>query len=531
MADVQFYKSLSDDELDRELLRPDVPPMALDERLERDMADLAEEPLEWVKYSYPWGEGPLSGFDGPDTWQQGFLREWGEEIRLRAFDGVNAVMPYFATTTSGHGVGKSALVGWISGFILSTRPMSKGRVTANSLPQLQTTTWAEIIKWKELMATGHWFRATSGRGAMKVEHRVFPTQWRIDGIAWDKDRPAAFAGLHAASSSPWYIVDEASEVARVIMETAQGALTDGEPFFFMFSNPTAASGYFFDSHHDMAHRFKTYKIDSRTARMTNKKLIAQWIEDWGIDSDFVKVRVLGEFPLTGNRQLIPTNLINAAANAEREPVCVPTDPVIIGVDVARYGGDESTVYVRRGRDGRSIPPRIFRNMDNFQLALEVKKLAEELLADAINIDSGYGTGVIDTLRNLGVPNVNEVHFGSTIVPDREAANMATYMMLECRKWLKQANVTIPVDPILKRQLAAREYDLIEGTKGTQIRAVSKETMRKEAVGEDREDHSPDRADGFCLTFAVIVPFRDVQRTKAMMTGQGYSSVVGVDYDR
>ena len=495
-----------------------------------DMDDLSTDPLEWVRYSYRWGEGELEGHDGPDVWQEGFLREWGEEIRIRDFDGFNPVMPYFTSTTSGHGVGKSALTGMISGFILSTRPHSRGRVTANSIPQLQTTTWQEIAKWCGLMITSHWFRITSGRGALKVVHRKHD-DWRIDGLAWDASRPAAFAGLHAASSSPWYLIDEASEVAQIILETAQGALTDGEPFFFMFSNPTMPNGFFYESHHgQMRKRFKTYKIDSRTAKMTNKELIQQWIEDYGIGSDFVKVRVLGEFPMTGDRQFIPGHLVDAAADPERKHAFVASDPVIVGVDVARFGGDESTIYIRRGRDARVHEARIFREIDNFQLSMEIKKIAEELLPDAINIDSGGGTGVIDNLVNWGIPNVNEIHFGG-VSPDAEYDNMATYMMGMAREWLKTANACIPVDDkVLHRQLKAREYKMVQGKNKTAVRVESKDEL-KAAAEKGLGKESPDRADGFCLTFAVPVAVRDVKKTRAELTGETDIGVVGLDYDR
>lgn len=489
------------------------------------MGDLAEYPDEFVLYAYPWGKGDLTGFAGPDDWQMGFLREWGEEIRTRGFDGITPVLPVRFTTTSGHGVGKSALTGWIADFILSTRPHSKGIVSANSIPQLETKTWAEIAKWTKLCITSRWFRITSGRGSLKVVHKLHPETWRMDGMAWSKDRPAAFAGLHAATSTPFYIFDEASEIARVILETAMGGLTDGEPMFFMFSNPTASSGFFFDSHHDMRHRFVAKQIDSRTARMTNKALIQEWIEDWGIESDFVKVRVLGEFPLQGNRQFISSALVSAAMEKEREPIWVPNDPVIIGVDPARYGMNESTIYVRRGRDGRSVEPKIFRGLDNVQLAHEVRKLNQELYADAINVDAGQGAGIIDTLRNWGVPNVNEINFGG-VSPDPEYANMATYMMGEARTWLKQTGVTLPVDPILKRQLSSREYHMVEGRHGTSVKVESKEDMEK-----DDSKESPDRADGFCLTFAVPVAQRDLERTKLLLSGNAPSGVVGVEYER
>lgn len=500
----------------------------VDKELALDMAELSDDPLEWVRYAFPWGTGELSGFSGPDVWQEGFLREWGEEIRLRNFDGFTPVMPYMASTTSGHGVGKSALTGMISGFILSTRPYSRGRVTANSIPQLQTTTWQEIARWCSMMITSHWFRITSGRGSLKVVHRLHDN-WRIDGLAWDESRPAAFAGLHAANSSPWYIFDEASEIAQIILETAQGALTDGEPFLFMFSNPTKPQGYFFESHHSMRHRFKTYKIDSRTAKMPNKPLIKTWIEDYGIDSDFVKVRVLGEFPMTGDRQFIPSNLVDNAASATRIPSFVATDPVTIGVDVARYGGDEITIYIRRGRDARTYEPKIFRELDNYQLSGELYRIAKELLPDAINIDAGGGTGIIDNLRAWGIPNVNEVHFGG-VSPDLEYKDMATYMMGEARAWLKQENACIPDDLILKRQLKAREYNMVQGKNVTQVKIESKEELKSKAErGLGKE--SPDRADGFVLTFAVPVPYRDIERTRAEMTGTSVGGVTGLDYER
>lgn len=498
----------------------------LDLDLAADMGDLADDPLEFVMYAFGWGQGDLDGFDGPDVWQEGFLREWGEDIRARGFDGRVPVMPIYRTTTSGHGVGKSALVAWVCWFILSTRPHCRGRVTANSMPQLESTTWPEIIKWGQSCLTRHWFRSTSGRGAMKIAHKLHPETWRLNGIAWDEHRPAAFAGVHAATSTAFYIFDEASEIAQIILETAQGGLTDGEPMMFLFGNPTKPNGYFYETHAGtLARRFRTYKVDSRTARMTNKPLIQSWIEDYGIDSDFVKVRVLGEFPLQGDRQLIPTHLVTAAMDVGREPIYTIHDPIIIGVDVARYGDDESTIYIRRGRDGRTIEPKIFRGLDNVQLAHEVRKLAIEWKADAINVDAGGGSGVIDLLRSWGIPNVNEVGFGYAS-PDDEYADMASYMMGSARTWLKQHGVTLPDDPILKRQMTSREYTMVDSKRGTAIKIEPKELLKKHA-----EKESPDRSDGFCLTFAVPVAMRDIDAWNAMYNGTAQSGVIGVEYDR
>lgn len=494
--------------------------------LAQDMGDLADDPLEFVRYAYQWDYGELAGFDGPDSWQEGFLRELGEEIRKRGFNFKDAVEPIRTTTTSGHGVGKSALVSWLADFILSTRPQSKGIITANTSPQLETKTWAEIAKWTKRCITRHWFKVTSGRGAMKIVHRLHPETWRLDAMAWRENQPEAFAGLHAATSTPYYIFDEASGIARAIFETAMGGMTDGEPMMFMFSNPTKPTGFFYDSHHSLRHRFRTYQVDSRDAKMTNKEEIKGWIEDFGIDSDFVKVRVLGEFPLTGDRQFIPANLVTAAMDKAREPAFTAIDPVIIGCDPARFGDDETTIYVRRGRDARTYAPKILRGRSQIEIAHEIRYMNQTLLADAINIDSGMGQGVIDALNAWGVPNVNEVHFGGAS-PNTECANMATFMMYELRNWLKKDGVCIPDDPTLKRQLTIRRYDMVESKKGTAIRIESKEDMKADADIKE----SPDRADGLGLTFAVPVRARDEAKTRAEMAGERYSNVVGVEYER
>jgi hypothetical protein len=306
-------------------------------------------------------------------------------------------------------------------------------------------------------------------------------------------------------------------------------MTDGEPMQFLFSNFTKASGYFYDSHTTLRHRFITKQIDSRTAAMTNNVEIAKWIEDYGLDSDYVKVRVLGEPPSASDKQFVATPLVTAAMDPLRQPVANLIDAVIIGVDVARFGSDESAIVVRRGRDARSEPMLTFRNLDLTQLSYRVKSLADRLLPDAINVDGGGGFGgaVIDNLRNWNVQNVNEVHFGSTITPDNDYYDMASYMLGQIRDWLKQDGTCLQNDPVLKRQLITREYKMVEGKRGTAIKIESKDEMRAHV---DKKE-SPDRSDALGLTFAVPVGPRNIEKTRAALTGEAYSNVVGADYDR
>jgi len=98
-------------------------------------------------------------------------------------------------TASGHGIGKSALVGMLVRFFQDTRPASKGIVTANTGEQLREKTFAETLKWRRRSITAHWRELSAGD--LWIRNRRDP-QWRIDGVTWKKERSEAFAGLHAA---------------------------------------------------------------------------------------------------------------------------------------------------------------------------------------------------------------------------------------------------------------------------------------------------------------------------------------------
>ena len=61
---------------------------------------------------------------------------------------------------------------------------------------------------------------------------------------------------------------------------------------FNFGKPTRNTGRFRECWRKFRHRWKTYKVDSRDVQITNKEYLNSLIEDYGIKSDTVKVRVL-----------------------------------------------------------------------------------------------------------------------------------------------------------------------------------------------------------------------------------------------
>ena len=50
--------------------------------------------------------------------------------------------------------------------------------------------------------------------------------------------------------------------------------------------------------------------------MTDKRKLDEWVDDYGEDSDFVKVRVRGEFPSASSMQFIPSDIVEAAQERE-----------------------------------------------------------------------------------------------------------------------------------------------------------------------------------------------------------------------
>jgi hypothetical protein len=409
------------------------------------------------------------------------------------------VEPILESTASGHGIGKSALVAWIVDFIMSTRPFCKGIVTANTFSQLETKTWAEIAKWTKMCITGHWFRVTSGKGAMRVAHNDWPEQWRCDGMAWRENAPEAFAGLHAANSTPFYIFDEASSIPQKIFETAMGGLTDGEPMQFLFGNPTQNAGYFFDTHHKLKHRWRTRAIDSRNVEITNKKYLNQLIEDYGLDSDLVKVRVLGQFPSLGTHQLIPKESVDRAL--ANEALSLITDANVWGLDFARYGMNKSILCRRKGRDGRSWKWDKWAGASPIQVAKEVSVMARAEEPDAIFADdSGIGGPAIDFMKQeLHMENVIPINFGWKSM-DKNTGNMGTYAWVKMGLWLPKG--AIPDDRNLTEQLVQREYTF--DRKQKQV-LVPKEVMEREGK------ESPDEGDALALTFPYPAQARAVGR--------------------
>lgn len=496
--------------------------------LAQQMAEFYDNPLGFVLWSFEWSLDPalsvvplpepyslmFSCAHGPELWACETFEEIGRQIRERRFDGARAVDAIRMATASGHGISKSATTAMLVNFIMSTRPNARGVLTASTATQLESKTWAEVQKWARRCITGHWWNITTGKGAMRMTHRERPESWRCDAQTAREENAESFAGLHAADSTPFIILDEASGVPDTIFETAQGGLTDGEPMMFAFGNPTRNTGWFHGAFNAQRHRWTTRQIDSRTVQITNKNQIAQWVEDFGEDSDFVKVRVRGVFPSASSLQFISRELVDDAAR--RELPSSRNETIVLGVDPARFGDDRSVIWTRAGRDARTWPPIRLRGVDTMTLAARVTEHVNFLRGAGhrviVNVDGGgVGGGVIDRLRSIGL-DVNEVQFGGRAMDSRKYANRRAEIWGTMRDWL--AGGAIPEDEELATDLTAVEYGF---NANDQIALERKESMKARGLA------SPDDGDALAITFAVPVPMPAANDDDAQQ-------VSGSDYD-
>ena len=479
------------------------------------MASFYHDPLGFVLFAYPWGEpGPLEHFDGPDEDQRAFLEDLAKEVRDRRFDGRNAVMATRMAVSSGHGTGKSARAAWIVDWLMSTRPGAQGTVTANTNGQLATKTWAAIQHWTKLCITAHWFEMTSER----MWRTGKKESWFCTPQSCREENSEAFAGQHALTSTSFYIFDEGSAVPDSIYEVAEGGLTDGEPMIFIFGNPTRNTGklyrtVFGSERNRWVHRV----IDARKSKFPNKAQIAEWIEDHGEDSDFVRVRVRGLPPQASDLQFIDSERVFGAQ--QREPSLLGDEPLIAGVDIARGGADNNVIRFRRGQDARSIKPIRIPGEETRDSTVMVAKLAD-LLAETFDgrkihtmfVDgTGIGGPYVDRLKQLGHRNVVEVQFGGAS-PDSHYANMRSYMWGKGKDWLKSG--AIDADSHLEADLTGPGY---RHDKKDRVLLESKEDMKKRSLA------SPDDGDALCLTFAHPVVEKPRPRPREERRGGTWAS--------
>lgn len=386
--------------------------------------------------------------------------------------------------------------------------------TANTDNQLRTKTWPEIIKWSNLAITKEWFTCTAT--AMYSNDPGHDKRWRADAIPWSEHNTEAFAGLHNERKRIIVVFDEASNIADLVWEVAEGALTDEdtEIIWVAFGNPTRNTGRFRECFRKYKHRWKCAQIDSRTVEGTNKQQLQKWVDDYGEDSDFVKVRVRGIFPDASELQFIPTGLTDEAMKRVVTAGQVAHAPVIIGVDPAYSGVDEADIYLRQGLHSKLLWSGL-KTTDDLIMAKRIADFEDQYQADAVFIDFGYGTG----LKSIGDGwgrSWQLIPFGGGST-DPQMLNKRGEMFNSCKTWLKLGGALD--DQETADDLSAAEY---------KVRVDGKIVIEPKEDIKERLGRSPGKGDALLLTFAfpvskrMNIPGQQSQQGKALTEYDPYA---------
>ncbi|MDI6840444.1 MAG: hypothetical protein QMD71_06335 [bacterium] len=403
-----------------------------------------------------------------------------------------------------HGAGKSYIAAntalW---YLFNHRPS----VVITTAP---TDRQVKGILWKEIRLAHSRAKLPLG-GKLLTQELKLDTNWWAWGFTAPEYDPDRFQGFHEVNIL--VIVDEAAGVSEQIYEAIDGVLTSEHARLLMIGNPTSTTGRFgqafktpgikkfyisaFDTPNFTTFRITEKDIESGawenkiTDNLPHPYLVTpQWVakrfQRWGKNSPLYQARVLGQFPTQGTDTLIPLDWIERAVRAELEP----GEPVELGVDVARYGPDESVWLLRRGSVARIYQTRPMGDtMETAGLSISARR---DTGATKIKVDAdGLGAGVFDRLKELNEPAL-EMRSGFAASDSERFANKRAEWWWGLRERFEDGDIDIENDEEMIAQLANIKYKI--NSRG-QIQVESKDDMKKRGLP------SPDRADALMLAFA------------------------------
>lgn len=300
-----------------------------------------------------------------------------------------------------------------------------------------------------------------------------------------------------------YILDESSGIPDTIFEAIEGNRAGGARVL-MLGNPTRCEGEFFRSHTDKTEFYKTIHISSEDTPnvLEGREVIPglatrEWVEEkrqeWGEDSALYQVRVRGNFARQDASTVIPLYLVDEAE--ERWADTPAVGRLHVGVDVARFGDDDSAAVPRRGY--KALEVVTWNGLDEQRLASEVIQVVrrhrsprEQKAAVKVDACGGIGIRVVGHLMAYG----DEIEVIPVNVAERsrlpnEYPLLRDQLWFALRDWLREGGA-IPEDAKLAAEMTAPRFKFDE----RQRRKVeSKDELRK------RLRRSPDRADALCLS--------------------------------
>jgi len=412
----------------------------------------------------------------PDTWQETFLTHIAKGNRR-------------ISVRSGHGVGKSTAASWAIIWYLLLRYPVKVVVTAPTSSQLYDALFAELKRWvKELPET---LRDMLEVKQDRIEVKEAATEAFVSARTSRAEQPEALQGVH--SENVMLVADEASGIPEAVFEAAAGSMSGHNAVTLLLGNPVRSSGFFYDTQNRLANDWVTMKVSCVDSPRVSDAYVEEMKSRYGEESNAYRIRVLGEFPRSDDDTIIPMELLELAKHRDVETS--QHAKLIWGLDVARFGGDRSALSKRQG-NALIEPTKTWKNLDLMQLtgavvaeweALPPSQRPHEIMVDSI----GLGAGVVDRLRELGLP-ARGINVSESPAMGTTYRNLRAELWYKCKAWFEARDCRIPNDEELVAELATVRYFFSSSGK---MQVEGKDDIRKRGL------KSPDKADSFVLTFA------------------------------
>lgn len=314
------------------------------------------------------------------------------------------------------------------------------------------------------------------------------------GMFFVRDRATSKPFWTHNSENVMLVADEASGVAEAVFEAAVGSMSGENAVTLLLGNPTRSSGFFFDTHHKNRANWHTIHVSCLRSKMVSAAFVKQVADTYGEDSNAYRVRVLGEFPRADDDTVIALHLVDDAT--KRVVAVTEAQPMVWGVDVARFGDDATALAKRRGNTMPG-PVRKWKKLDLMQTVGVIKAEWDEcppqdrpveILVDSI----GLGAGVVDRLRELNLP-ARGINVSESPALKGTYLNLRTELWFAARAWFERRECSIFPDEELVADLVSVKY--LPPDSSGKLRVESKEQTKK------RLRRSPDVADAFLMTFA------------------------------
>ena len=446
------------------------------------------------------------------------VRLWSkQEEVLRAVERERRV-----AVKSGNGLGKDFTAAVAVLWYVHAHDPAVVLSTAPTFRQVRHVLWRQIHRLYR--------NATDTLGGTMLDTRweVAEDRYAMGLSASDADQ---FQGFHCENM--FVVVDEAEGVAEPIYEAVEAVMTSAHPTLLLIGNPTTTSGGFHRAFHRERGIYETITMSALESPNVEQGRIvipglttAEWVEErrqmWGEGSEMFRARVMGEFPDRGEDNLIAISDIEAAvyggplvlrqaqderdyaARGERdyaargdlvEPQAhhgqvAEAEPVVLGVDVARFGVDRSVIMVRRG--DVVVDVRVFHGFANTEVAGAVIAAVRDRSPRQITVDeTGLGSGVVDILHEQGQPVYGFNGSAAPLKEDVTCANLRAEGYWTLARRFREHTIRIPRDAELIAELASLRYRYNSRGK---VLMESKEDMKRRGLP------SPDKANALMLAF-------------------------------